>query len=104
MTPHTAEPENDAPRRPDGSPNNESDFVSPVAHPFNTLPGLSNLPPINNINNKQEWRNWQNWRVTVDDIEALTRLDFFTNIPKDIQDAIEETLTPVITPSTSLLS
>ncbi|HEY9893200.1 MAG TPA: DNA/RNA non-specific endonuclease [Candidatus Sericytochromatia bacterium] len=98
LTPNTAEPENNAPRNPDGSPNNLSDFVNPVAHPFSTLSGLSSLPPINNISNKLEWRNWQNWRVTVNDIEALTRLDFLTNIPKDIQESIEETLSPVITP------
>jgi endonuclease G len=32
---------------------------------------------------------WGNYRVSVDSVEALTGLDFFSNVPKDIQAAIE---------------
>lgn len=32
---------------------------------------------------------WTNYRVSVDSIENLTGYDFFKNVPKDIQDAIE---------------
>jgi DNA/RNA endonuclease G (NUC1) len=98
LTPNTTEPENNAPY------DNPSDFVSPVTHPFNTLGGFTGSVPINIINNKAEWRNWQNWRVTIDDIEALTGLDFLTNIPENIQNVIEQTLSPVINPNAFLLA
>jgi endonuclease G len=35
---------------------------------------------------------WQQYLVTVDDVEALTGLDFFSNVPGDIQAVIESRL------------
>jgi endonuclease G len=36
--------------------------------------------------------NWQTWRVSVDNVEALTGFDFFSNVPTNIQDVIEATV------------
>jgi DNA/RNA endonuclease G (NUC1)/6-phosphogluconolactonase (cycloisomerase 2 family) len=77
---------------PDGSINNNADFLSPVIHPFNQLLG-GNRP---NIENKAQWRNWQTWRLTVNEIEELAQLDFFSNIPQPIQDDIEGNFSSVI--------
>lgn len=42
------------------------------------------------MNNDQgPFSSWQSYRVSVDSIEALTGLDFFSNVPVDIQAAIE---------------
>lgn len=43
------------------------------------------------IPNNQECSSkpWTSYRVSVDSIEHLTGYDFFTSIPKDIQDALE---------------
>ena len=34
-------------------------------------------------------KNWRDYRVSVDEIEQNTGLDFLTNIPKNIQDKLE---------------
>lgn len=42
------------------------------------------IPNSNSLKN-----NWQDYRVSVDEIETHTGLDFLTNIPKNIQDKLE---------------
>lgn len=59
--------------------------VSNVSHPFNQLLGL-NLP---DIESKAQWRNWETWRLSVNEIEELIKLDFFSNIPTQIQEIVE---------------
>jgi DNA/RNA endonuclease G (NUC1) len=70
---------------PDGTVGNNGDFALSVPHPFNALLGLSRP----DIPNKAAWRNWQTWKLTVNEIEALTGLDFFSNIPDEIEEIIE---------------
>jgi endonuclease G len=42
------------------------------------------------MNNDQgPFNSWQSYRVSVDSVEALTGLDFFSNVPVDIQAVIE---------------
>jgi endonuclease G, mitochondrial len=42
------------------------------------------------MNNDQgPFSSWQNYRVSVDSVEALTGLDFFSNVPTDVQAVIE---------------
>ena len=84
LTPNEVEPAH-VPTNPDGTVGNNGDFPLPVPHPFNTLLGLS-LP---DIQNKAAWRNWQTWKLTVNQIEELTGLDFFSNIPDEIEEVIE---------------
>ncbi|WP_370589562.1 hypothetical protein [Tychonema sp. LEGE 07203] len=33
---------------------------------------------------------WEDYAVTVDDVEALTGYDFLSELPEEIQDAIEQ--------------
>ena len=40
-------------------------------------------------NNEGPFGTWQSYRVSVDSVEALTGLDFFSNVPADIQAVIE---------------
>jgi len=40
-------------------------------------------------NDLESFTAWTNYRVSVDSIEALTGYDFFPNVPKDVQAAIE---------------
>jgi endonuclease G len=40
-------------------------------------------------NDEGPFSSWGNYRVSVDSVQALTGLDFFSNVPKDIQAAIE---------------
>jgi endonuclease G, mitochondrial len=40
-------------------------------------------------NDEGPFGSWQSYRVSVDSVEALTGLDFFSNVPVDIQAAIE---------------
>lgn len=94
LTPNRVEPDH-APTNSDGSVERDADFANPELHPFNQLLG-SNRPAIVN---KAEWRNWNTWRLTVDEIEALTKLDLFRNIPQNVQDQIEQTLSPVLSTS-----
>ncbi len=84
LTPNEVEPAH-VPTREDGSVGNNGDFPLPVIHPFNILLGL-NLP---DIPNKAAWRNWQTWKLTVNQIEELTGLNFFSNIPDEIEEIIE---------------
>ncbi|MEG4811502.1 DNA/RNA non-specific endonuclease [Microcoleus sp. F8-D3] len=84
LTPNEVEPDH-VPTNPNGSVGNNGDFALPVPHPFNALLGL-NLPEIPN---KAAWRNWQTWKLTVNQIEELTELDFFSNIPDEIEEIIE---------------
>ncbi|MCC3445549.1 MAG: DNA/RNA non-specific endonuclease, partial [Microcoleus sp. PH2017_03_ELD_O_A] len=84
LTPNEVEPAH-VPTNPNGSVDANGDFPLPVPHPFNTLLGLS-LP---DIQNKAAWRNWQTWQLTVNQIEELTELDFFSNIPDEIEEIIE---------------
>lgn len=91
LTPNGVEP-NHTPTRPDGTVGNNADFASPEPHPFNALLG-SNRP---NLNNKAEWRDWENWVLTIDELETLTNLDFFSHIPEDIQEQLESTISSVI--------
>jgi len=84
LTPNEVEPAH-VPTNPNGSVGNNGDFALPVPHPFNALLGL-NLPEIPN---KAAWRNWQTWKLTVNQIEELTELDFFSNIPDEIEEIIE---------------
>jgi endonuclease G len=84
LTPNEVEPDH-VPTNPDGTVGNNGDFALPVPHPFNTLLGLS-LPEIPN---KAAWRNRQTWQLTVNQIEDLTGLDFFSNIPDEIEEIIE---------------
>lgn len=45
------------------------------------------------MNNDQgPFRSWGTYRVSVDSVEALTGLDFFSKVPKDIQAVIESTI------------
>ena len=55
-----------------------------------------NVPPLTDI-----WRDWTSWRVSVDEVENLTGLDFLTSIPKEIQDAIEQSISPLPIPGSS---
>jgi endonuclease G len=42
------------------------------------------------MNNDQgPFTTWQNYRVSVDSVEALTGLDFFSNVPVNVQAVIE---------------
>ncbi|MEG4964369.1 DNA/RNA non-specific endonuclease, partial [Microcoleus sp. K4-C2] len=84
LTPNEVEPDH-APTNRNGTVDNNADFALPAPHPFNTLLGL-NLP---DIQNKAAWRNWQTWKLTVNEIEELTDLDFFSNIPDEIEEIIE---------------
>ncbi|MEG3847469.1 DNA/RNA non-specific endonuclease, partial [Microcoleus sp. herbarium19] len=84
LTPNEVEPAH-VPTKKDGSVGNNGDFPLPVIHPFNILLGL-NLP---DIPNKAAWRNWRTWKLTVNQIEELTDLDFFSNIPDEIEEIIE---------------
>ncbi|MBE9094429.1 DNA/RNA non-specific endonuclease [Tychonema sp. LEGE 07203] len=84
LTPNEVEPAH-VPTKKDGSVGNNGDFPLPVIHPFNILLGL-NLP---DIQNKAAWRNWRTWQLTVNQIEDLTGLDFFSNIPDEIEEIIE---------------
>jgi endonuclease G len=34
-------------------------------------------------------KNWGDYRVTVDELQSLTGYNFLSNVPKDIQKAIE---------------
>ncbi|MEG3875325.1 DNA/RNA non-specific endonuclease, partial [Microcoleus sp. Z1_B5] len=84
LTPNEVEPDH-VPTNPNGTVGNNGDFPVPVPHPFNSLLGLS-LP---DIQNKAAWRNWQTWKLTVNQVEELTGLDFFSNIPDEIEEIIE---------------
>ncbi|MBE9095124.1 DNA/RNA non-specific endonuclease [Tychonema sp. LEGE 07203] len=42
---------------------------------------------IVNLNNPNVW---EDYAVTVDDVEALTGYDFLSELPEEIQDAIEQ--------------
>ena len=42
-----------------------------------------------NSNSLTKTNNWRDYRVSVDEIEQNTGLDFLTNIPKNIQDKLE---------------
>jgi hypothetical protein len=50
------------------------------------------------------WQDWGNWRVSVDDIEAETGLNLLSNIPKNIQDDLEDNIDsgPTLIAGTSL--
>jgi hypothetical protein len=84
LTPNEVEPAH-VPTNPNGSVEANGDFPLPVPHPFNALLGLSRP----DIQNKAAWRNWQTWKLTVNEIEELTELDFFSNIPDEIEEIIE---------------
>jgi DNA/RNA endonuclease G (NUC1) len=84
LTPNEVEPVHE-PRNPDGRAGNDGDFPVPVVHPFNALLGLT-LP---DIPNKAAWRNWETWQLSVNELETLTELDFFSNIPEPVEEAIE---------------
>ena len=84
LTPNEVEPDH-VPANPDGTVGNNGDFPLPVPHPFNTLLGLS-LP---DIQNKAAWRNWRTWQLTINQVEDLAGLDFFSNIPDEIEEIIE---------------
>ena len=43
-------------------------------------------------NDEGPFSSWGNYRVSVDSVEALTGLDFFSNVPPDIQAVIESTV------------
>jgi hypothetical protein len=34
---------------------------------------------------EEEWRNWQTWQVSIDRIESETGLDFFSELPDEIE-------------------
>ena len=72
------------PTNPDGSVERNGDFPLPVSHPFNALLGL-NRP---DIPNKAAWRNWKTWLLTVNEVEDLTGLDFFSNITDSVEEII----------------
>ncbi len=36
-----------------------------------------------------DWRHWPNWRVNVDYLEEITGYDFFSDLPQEIQQAIQ---------------
>lgn len=55
------------------------------AAPTNGEATLPNRAPVT-INN---WQHWPNWRVSVRYLEQITGYDFFSNLPKEIQDQIE---------------
>jgi endonuclease G len=40
-------------------------------------------------NDEGPFNSWQSYRVSVDSVEALTGLDFFSNVPVDVQAVIE---------------
>ncbi|MCP9494935.1 MAG: DNA/RNA non-specific endonuclease [Pyrinomonadaceae bacterium MAG19_C2-C3] len=46
-----------------------------------------NVPNTNSVD-----ANWRIYRTTVDDIEALTNFDFFSNVPQSVQSVIEATV------------
>ena len=84
LIPNEVEPAHE-PTNPDGSVGNNGDFPLPVVHPFNALLGQT-LP---DIPNKAAWRNWETWQLSVNELETLTELDFFSNIPELVEEAIE---------------
>jgi hypothetical protein len=49
---------------------------------------------IVNITSLQDWGSWEKWKVNINDLEQLTRLDFFSNVDKNIQEIIEGHDTP----------
>jgi hypothetical protein len=61
--------------------------------------------PDNEIT-KTQWRNWQTWQVSVDRIEQETGLNFFSELPDDIEQILESTVihVPDIFPQSSLLA
>jgi hypothetical protein len=61
-----------------------------VDHPFNALLGL-NLPQIPN---KATWRNWTTWQLSVSQIEQLTGLTFYSNLPLEVQQRIKSNAAP----------
>lgn len=75
MTPNIAEPERFYP--PFGNPSQR------VIHP---------LYPSRSIN-REQWRNWQTWQVSIDMIEEETGLDFFSELPDKIEEALERDIT-----------
>ena len=56
-------------------------------------------PPVGNSGSVQlpggqtrtvaDWRHWPNWRVNVDYLEDITGYDFFSDLPQEIQQAIQ---------------
>jgi endonuclease G len=43
-------------------------------------------------NDEGPFSSWGNYRVSVDSVQALTGLDFFSNVPPDIQAVIESNI------------
>ncbi len=60
--------------------NNDLQRVSRATRAFGII--VSNQPPINSTQ-------WRNYRVTVDAVENLTGYNFFSEIPKNVQELIE---------------
>jgi DNA/RNA endonuclease G (NUC1) len=42
-----------------------------------------------NVTTEQDWFDWRNWRVNINDLEAVTGLDFFSEISDSIEEIIE---------------
>jgi hypothetical protein len=59
-----------------------------------------------NFITQAEWRNWENWQVSVDRIEEETGLDFFSELPDDIENPLEAQVIdiPDLFPQSSLLA
>jgi endonuclease G len=66
-------------------PKGDSD-VSRVTTQTRTIAVI--MPNVQGIGSNQ----WQQYLVTVDEVEALTGLDFFSNVPVGIQAVIESRL------------
>lgn len=66
---------------------NRSSVVNPS--PNYRLPSSTSHPNGFLPNGVIDWKNWQQWQVSIDYLEELTGYDFLSNVPEEIQTAIE---------------
>jgi large repetitive protein len=67
-----------------------------AANPLDLLIPSSIPRPL--ITSQSQWRALETWQVTIDQLESLTSLNFWSSVPITIQNDIEEILIPLISP------